>query len=233
MESTFLMGSFVYLLSLYIMKPENGNLTDGMPLTATTLKLIGIVTMTIDHIGYFLFPEITVLRIIGRIAYPVFAYFIAEGCTYTRHKSRYLFSVLSVGVFCSVISFVSDGSMYQSVMITFACSIGLIFLLDKVRSCDLSHKGSKLLWYLIFFAVTVFFFLLFKVHIIPGLDTDYGFWGIITPVLIRLGRGKLEKLAAMVIGLALICYGTGGIQIYSFLALIPLTLYNGQRGKRG
>lgn len=57
-------------------------------LDATALKLIGVVTMTIDHIGYILFPNLAVLRIIGRLAYPIFAYLIAEGCTYSRHKAK-------------------------------------------------------------------------------------------------------------------------------------------------
>ena len=59
-------------------------------LDATVLKLIGVVTMTIDHIGYILFPKLALLRIIGRLAYPIFAYLIAEGCTYSRHKTNIL-----------------------------------------------------------------------------------------------------------------------------------------------
>ena len=71
-------------------------------LDATALKLIGVVTMTIDHIGYILFPKLALLRIIGRLAYPVFAYLIAEGCTYSRYKTKYFLSVLGTGLLCSV-----------------------------------------------------------------------------------------------------------------------------------
>lgn len=59
-------------------------------ISATALKIIGMIAMTIDHIGYFLFPQIEAFRIIGRIAYPIFAYMIAEGCRYTRNKVKYL-----------------------------------------------------------------------------------------------------------------------------------------------
>ena len=97
-------------------------------LDATVLKLIGVVTMTIDHIGYILFPKLALLRIIGRLAYPIFAYLIAEGCTYSRHKMKYFLSVLGIGLPCSVASYWAERSLYQSIMITFACSIGLIFL---------------------------------------------------------------------------------------------------------
>lgn len=53
------------------------------------LKLIAIVTMLIDHLGARVFPEYPVMRIIGRIAFPIFAYCIAAGCVYTRNIARY------------------------------------------------------------------------------------------------------------------------------------------------
>lgn len=46
-------------------------------LDATALKLLGVVTMTVDHIGYILCPDLVLLRILGRLAYPIFAYLIA------------------------------------------------------------------------------------------------------------------------------------------------------------
>ncbi|MCF0110995.1 MAG: hypothetical protein HUJ58_03775, partial [Erysipelotrichaceae bacterium] len=47
-------------------------------LTSYHLKWIALVTMTIDHIGYFLFPRYKILRIIGRIAFPLYAFLCAE-----------------------------------------------------------------------------------------------------------------------------------------------------------
>ena len=44
------------------------------------LKIIACITMLIDHMGVLLFPKITILRIIGRIAFPIFAFLLAEGC---------------------------------------------------------------------------------------------------------------------------------------------------------
>lgn len=42
------------------------------------LKVFAILTMIIDHIGYFLFPEILWLRVIGRLAFPVFFFLIGR-----------------------------------------------------------------------------------------------------------------------------------------------------------
>lgn len=64
------------------------------------LKLIAFVTMTTDHIGAVFFPESVILRIIGRIAFPLFAYCLVIGYLYTRDVKKYLgrllfFAVLS------------------------------------------------------------------------------------------------------------------------------------------
>ena len=56
------------------------------------LKLIAIVSMLIDHIGSVFFPEVRVLRWIGRLAFPLFSYCIAEAC-YILMISRNIYSV--------------------------------------------------------------------------------------------------------------------------------------------
>ena len=63
-----------------------------------TIKWIGILTMTIDHIGYYLFPSVLWLRIIGRIAFPCFLYGIIEGTERTRNYPRYIFQLLLLGI---------------------------------------------------------------------------------------------------------------------------------------
>ncbi len=100
-------------------------------MNATTLKILGIIAMTIDHVGFFLFPKITILRIIGRLTYPIFAYMTAEGCAHTRNKVRYLCTVLGVACVCSAVTYSAGKSSYQSVFTTFSCSIVLIFMLEK------------------------------------------------------------------------------------------------------
>ena len=62
-------------------------------LTGNQLKIIGIIAMTCDHVGLQLLPQFPILRIIGRIAFPIFAFLIAEGCRYTRDKKRFLLNM--------------------------------------------------------------------------------------------------------------------------------------------
>ena len=50
-----------------------------MKLTSNQLKLLALVTMTVDHVGVQLFPRVLWLRMVGRLALPIYAYMIAEG----------------------------------------------------------------------------------------------------------------------------------------------------------
>ena len=62
------------------------------------LKLIAITAMLIDHLGARVFPQYPIMRIIGRISFPIFAYCIAVGCAYTHNIARYFLRVLLLGV---------------------------------------------------------------------------------------------------------------------------------------
>lgn len=63
------------------------------------LKLIAVATMAIDHAGAIFFPDIGVIRIIGRLAFPLFAYCLVIGCLYTRDIGKY---VLRLGLFALI-----------------------------------------------------------------------------------------------------------------------------------
>ena len=54
------------------------------------IKLVAMAAMLVDHLGAAVFPQYRVMRIIGRIAFPIYAYCIAVGCVYTRDIGKYL-----------------------------------------------------------------------------------------------------------------------------------------------
>ena len=62
--------------------------------TNNQLKIIAVASMLLDHVGTELFPQVTLLRIIGRLAFPVFSFMIAEGCFYTIDKKKYLLKIM-------------------------------------------------------------------------------------------------------------------------------------------
>ncbi|PKM93424.1 MAG: hypothetical protein CVU84_15675 [Firmicutes bacterium HGW-Firmicutes-1] len=69
-------------------------------MTSSNLKIIACLIMLIDHIGVLLFPQYFLLRIIGRLAFPIFAFLIVEGYFHTKDLKKYfirlgLFAMLS------------------------------------------------------------------------------------------------------------------------------------------
>ncbi len=80
--------------------------------TQNQLKVIAAVFMAADHIGAELFPQLDILRIIGRLSFPIFAFFIYEGCKYTHSKPKYLARIFLLGFLCVAGYYVYAGEIY-------------------------------------------------------------------------------------------------------------------------
>ena len=198
-------------------------------LTGNQLKLFAVIVMTIDHIGHILFPGVMWLRIIGRLAYPIFAYMIAEGCTHTRSMPRYFATMAGMAAICQVVVYFVTGSLYQYILVTFTLSILLIGVLKKAL------QTQSTLWWLITSAAlgTIWMLTQWLPAQLSGTDfsIDYSFWGVMVPVLVWLGKTKGQKLLLEAAGLVLIAGNVNNIQTLALCALPILALYNGQRGK--
>ena len=196
-------------------------------LTSNELKLIALVSMTVDHIGLFLFPQLKLLRIIGRLAYPIFAFMIAEGCRHTSNRLRYFLCVFGLGVAVQVFFWFTRRSLYQHILITFSMSIVLIFSLRLA-----SKKGGFWLAAAGLVLAAEVFICLFLKNYLPkrGFQIDYGLCGVLLPVVIYAARSRTQRLLAAAIGLTAVCLSSSSVQWYSLLALPLLALYNGQRG---
>ena len=199
-------------------------------LTGNQLKIIALITMTCDHVGKELLQDLAILQIIGRLAFPIFAYMIAEGAQYTRNRRKYLLTMAGLAFVCQIVYFVAMGSLYQCVLVTFSLSIGLIYLFNHARS-----ERTPAAWAI---AVTVLVTVYFVSEQLPMVLShtdfmiDYGFAGIMLPVVVYPLRNKWEKLVAATLVLIMMCIPEGGIQWYSLLSVVLLALYNGKRGKR-
>ena len=60
------------------------------------LRLIACICMFIDHAGKMLFPQLTWMRLVGRLAFPLFAYGIAVGAAMTKHPQPYITRVAAL-----------------------------------------------------------------------------------------------------------------------------------------
>lgn len=211
-------------------------------LSGNSLKIIAALSMLADHIGLMFFPDISAFRTVGRLAMPIFAFMIAEGCRYTRNKLRYFLTVAGLAAVCQAVYFVFDGSMYFSILVTFSISILLTYLLQffKCLLCSPADRAARKVLAGAVFALAVWgvYALNSAVHI------DYGFYGCMLPVFASLLHSpenappavkRLDTLPAHVltmgIGTVLLTVSLGGNQIYSLLALPLLLLYSGKRGR--
>lgn len=203
-------------------------------LSGNMLKIIAAISMAIDHIGVILFPDIMLLRIIGRLAFPIFAFLIAEGCRYTKNRLRY-FSVLALfAVVFQVFYTLFTKDMYLNIFFTLALAVLIIYGLQLLSSAIQSRSVIKI----IFSAASVI--LIIACVYIAGeyFLIDYGFWGCMLPAfayVIPVSKSivmKLLRIALFAVGMFPVIKSIDvPVQAYSYFALIPLLLYNGKRGK--
>ena len=200
-----------------------------------TLKIIAALSMLIDHVGIMFFPNITLFRIIGRLSFPIFAFMIAEGCKYTKNKSKYFLIIFVLGTLCQIVYYLYDKSLDMSILITFSLSILMIYSLDYLKNC-IYRKSKVLLSILLFISSILGVYLLNKCFII-----DYGFIGCVTPLFASLlvsPKGyKLDSdknyihVILITIPLIMLLFTMEDYQIYSLLSIVLLLLYNGKNSK--
>lgn len=198
-------------------------------LSGNQLKLIALLAMTCDHVGLSLLPQYGWMRIVGRLALPIFAYMIAEGCRYTKNRKRYLGGILGMGLLCQLVYWFALQSLEQSILTTFALSIILIYALDAA----LTRPSAKRYVIAVVCLAAIGFICLGLPRLLPntGFRVDYGFYGVLLPVPVYLGRTKQQKLLLLAVGLIAMAIHTHDIQWYALCALPLLALYSGQRGK--
>lgn len=192
------------------------------------LKILAVIFMTADHVGIVLFPQHIIFRQIGRLAFPIFAYMIGEGCQHTRSMPRYWGLVTVVAAICQVAYYFAMQSLYQCVLVTFSLSIGMIALLQ------FAEHGRRWRWSLpVLGLAAVLFITELLPSVLSGTDygVDYGFWGVLLPVAVYMGKTKWEKLLLATIVLLLLALATGPIQYYALISVVLLAFYNGRRGK--
>ena len=199
-------------------------------LTNNQLKIIAMVSMLFDHIGKELLPQYTVLQIIGRLAFPIFAFMIAEGCFYTKNKIKYFLTIFILGTGCQIVYFIVDISFYQNILITFSLSIALIFALENFRI-----KREKISGIIMFFTIAIasVIAIILPIHLDKfGFQIDYGIYGVLLPVAVFYGKDKERRLVYATGVLALLAHSFGGgIQWFSLLSVPILAFYNQKRGK--
>lgn len=193
--------------------------------SGNALKLIAAASMFLDHMGLMLFPGNMLLRILGRLALPIYAYMISEGCKYTRNKKKYFGMVFSLAAVCQAVYFLFAGDTYLSILFTFSLAILTIYTLQAYKAAPGIRTGL-----LAILAIASVYALNAAIAI------DYGFWGCMLPVFPALLHNtpydkKEWNVAMLCLGLVLLALNIDGIQWYALAALPLLLLYSCHRGK--
>ena len=184
-------------------------------MTGFQLKLLAMLAMTAAHIGAVFFPEIPLLRWIGRLAMPVLCFFIGEGLRHTRSPRRYL---LRLTWFALLSELPFDLAFYGGIEwghqnVYFTLALGLLAL------WAIQSRGMEG-WLLALTAALA----------AELLGCDYGMYGVLLILLLdRFHRARSEQLAAAAL-LNLAFFGLQ-TQTLSLIALPLLWLYNGKRGR--
>ncbi len=148
------------------------------------LKLVACVTMVMDHIGYH--TGISWLRMVGRIALPIFVYLTAFGYRKTGDPFRYILRMLAVGVITEPIyDYCFFGRSYsgaQNVMFTLALGLLAIMFADKLRG---KYRISLLSLIPIGFII----------YLAELMHADYGVYGVLLAVLFYLFDPMCEEAA--------------------------------------
>lgn len=203
-----------------------------------TLKCIAAALMLTDHVGAILLPEVLALRCVGRLAFPIFAFFIAEGYAHTRDFGRYFRRLAILAVVSEIPFNLENGAVFdltrQNVLFTFCLAL-------------LTLRGLEALGRERGFGRWAGCGLVLAAGFAAGelLRTDYGGWGVVTVALLYLCRdGKYAKLWLLLAMAAVNGLGMGSltmpvfggempIQIFAVAALPVIWLYNGQAGPKG
>jgi hypothetical protein len=219
-------------------------------MTTSMLKVIAILLMLIDHTGAVIFPQAIILRLIGRLSFPIFAYLIVVGYTKTKSFTKYLtrlviFAALSqipfslaFGEKLTIFSF-SDflsffvGSPNPHLNIFFTLALGLL----AIRIWDIEESELGRIIIILSLAITA------KV-----LHTDYNTYGIAMILAFYIFRhNKIKTVISQTI--VYILFDASQVlfyvhkfpditldfawfsQVLSLLALIFIFKYNHTKGK--
>jgi len=214
------------------------------------LKIIACVLMLIDHMGAALFPKVIILRMIGRLSFPIFAYLIAIGYSKTNSFSKYLYRMVIFAAVSQIpfsLAFSEEISVhsfsdflrfflvtpYPHLNIFFTLAVGLI----AIRAWDKgeSRFGKTIAVVGLGVAAQTF-------------STDYGIYGVAMILAFYVFRDTKIKIVvsqtivfvlfyASQILLVALTYPGVSIklvwfnQALSLLALVFIFSYNGERGK--
>lgn len=223
--------------------------TEIRGISALLLRSLACLCMLCDHVGYCLVakhPALYFLRILGRLAFPIYVFLLVNGFRYTKSRLKY---ALRLAVF-ALISQVPFALMFHPKELPGSGSVFVTLLLGLlcVWSVDALRKNKVTKWFALLPSVIVC-----GLYYLGYLRSDYGYRGILLALTFYLFDGKkiltvlgtfVSLFAPTLIGYAFQVYHIvrsqpyvfklpgkwGRTEAYALLALIPIFFYHGKKG---
>ena len=213
-------------------------------MTSFALKTIALISMLFDHFGDAFFKHFSYMNLIGRFAFPIFAFQISEGFTHTKNIKKYfirlgLFAIISQIPFM-LFSNKFLGNSLLSLNIFFTLFLGLlsIYLYDYIIKIFKNQKYKFPIDKL--FGIVIVILISFIAEI---LNTDYGMWGVLVVFSFYIFKSKKYL---MIISFILLCsikyifrfiitnfnYSQLALGIFTIFPIIFISLYNGMQGRK-
>lgn len=200
------------------------------------LKIIAMISMLIDHIGAYLFEGHIVFKILGRIAFPVFAFFIAEGMKYTRSRKKYVIQLFIFACISQIAYILLRDDFKLNVLFTFLIAILLIYLIEQLLKKENHTKLLKMLLIAIA-AISIIIITLVFGDVLEMID--YSLLGVLMVLEFYFIRSKWKFLAASFIVVLMVLKAilfNGFKLVYmcplvAILAIVMLLFYNNKKGR--
>ncbi len=196
-------------------------------LNAFVLKIIAAVAMLSDHVAYVFLDGNYAIRAFGRLAFPIFAFFIAEGYRYTKDVKRYAIRLFVFALVAQVPYALAFGKPFYEPNVIFTLFLALMAIWAFDKGNEIAKMSA-----------------LIAAGVLAELTgSDHGAFGVVMVFLFYIGTDRKKKLISAGV-LILLVTAFALIQLKSFnryaliylFYLIPLGLlyfYNGKRGPHG
>jgi len=171
------------------------------------MQWIAMITMLIDHIGAVFFPHIIELRIIGRIAFPIYAFAVYIGYKHTRDVRKYIWRLFWIAVISQVPFMAAFNHYSLNVVWTLWSALLVLFVIDKLPSRLLSIP----------IAIGAGWFMEIS-------QMDYGMYGLLLVLLFRYFQGPVLVVAHVVLNALYLLLHNSSVQMYSVLATAGIAI---------
>ncbi len=119
------------------------------------LKSIAVITMIIDHLGAYFYQDVELLRVIGRLSYPLFAF-----CAGYNQKYNFDMSLLGYALLMTMSHIIIGGDTLLT-LLHGSILFSIIILRYSMRFIIPSLAGNLFLWFFVLWFISIPTYLLF------------------------------------------------------------------------